>query len=144
MPKPKLKTVKTDDSVEAFIAGVVDPQRRSDCAALVALLKKATKCEPRMWGVIVGFGDVHYKYESGHEGDTFVLGFSVRKTDFTLYGFGCILRSQADAVERLGKCRTGKGCLYIRRLADIDTDVLSEMLTRAADLNRRASVPLQG
>ena len=84
MAEPKTKA--TPASVEAFVKAIDDPKRREDCVTLVALMKKVTKCEPKMWGSsIVGFGDHHYRYESGREGDTFILGFSPRKDAITVY-----------------------------------------------------------
>ena len=126
------KTKPTTASVEEFVNAIDDPKRRADCAALVALMKKITKCEPKMWGSsIVGFGDHHYRYESGHEGDTFVLGFSPRKAALTLYLCSGIDRFQ-DTLNQLGKHKTGKGCLYIRSLEDVDQTVLATLLKKAA------------
>jgi hypothetical protein len=126
------KTKPTPASVEEFVDAIDDPKRRKDCLTLVALMKKITKCEPKMWGSsIVGFGDHHYRYESGREGDTFVLGFSPRKEALTLYLGPCIDRFQ-DNRDQLGKHTTGKGCLYIRRLEDVDESVLAALLKKAA------------
>jgi hypothetical protein len=126
------KTKPNPTNVEEFVNAIDDPKRREDCLALVALMKKITKCEPKMWGSsIVGFGDHHYRYESGHEGDTFVLGFSPRKAALTLY-LGCNIDRLQDTLDRLGKHETGKGCLYIRRLEDVDESVLATLLKKAA------------
>lgn len=126
------KTKPTVASVEGFLNGIDDPNRREDCLAIAALMKKITRCEPRMWGTsIVGFGDHHYRYESGREGDTFILGFSPRKDALTLY-LGPGLERFQETLDRLGKYKTGKGCLYIRRLEDVDTSVLAMLLKTAA------------
>jgi Domain of unknown function (DU1801) len=133
------KTKPTTSSVEEFVKSIDDPKRREDCLALIALMKKITKSEPRMWGPsIVGFGDHHYRYESGHEGDTFVLGFSPRKDALTLYLGGGIERFQAT-LDQLGKHKTGKGCLYIRKLEDVHESVLAKLLKQAASLLQSAA-----
>jgi len=128
-PVAELKTKENDASVEAFLARVVDEARRDDCLAVVEMMREVTGLEPRMWGPsIVGFGSYHYTYASGHEGDCCLVGFSPRKKDLTLYilpGFD----RYADLMGRLGKYKTGKSCLYLRRLADVDTSVLRELVT---------------
>lgn len=124
------KTKATAASVPKFLAGL-DAARRADCEALVTMLRKVTKAEPRMWGPsIVGFGDHHMTYESGREVDWFVAGFSPRKSDLTIYLMGGA-RPDADLLGRLGKHRLGGGCLYIKRLEDVDTKVL-EQIARAS------------
>ena len=128
----ELKTKQTAASVEAFLDSIADARRRQDCVTVAGLMREATGSEPRMWGAaIVGFGAHHYRYESGHEGDTFVLGFSPRKKAMTLY-VGASLEAYRDLLGRLGKIETGKGCLYIRSLADVDLGSLRELLTQAA------------
>jgi hypothetical protein len=128
----ELKTKATRASVSAFLEAM-PADRRRDCKALVRMMKKATKAQPKMWGSsIVGFGDVHYKYESGREGDWFRAGFSPRKDALTLYlmsGLGW--PDQADLMSKLGKHKTGKGCLYIKRLADVDVKVLERLIGRS-------------
>lgn len=124
----KLKTTPSDGSVQAFLNAVADDERREDCLALLKIMKQVTKAEPKMWGdSIVGFGSYHYKYASGREGDWFLTGFSPRKQALTLYimsGF-----SRYDALMRkLGKYKTGKSCLYVKRLADVDLPVLKELI----------------
>src|SRR5262249_60124791 len=116
----------TAASVPRFLAGL-DEERRADCEALVAMLRRVTQAEPRMWGTnIVGFGDHHLKYESGRELDWFLAGFSPRKAALTLYVMdGADL--DAATAKRLGKHEKGGGCLYIRRLADVDRKVLEEI-----------------
>lgn len=133
----ELKTKENDASVEGFLAAVDDERRRNDCFAILAMFREVTGLEPKMWGPsIVGFGSYHYKYASGHEGDCCMVGFSPRKKDLTLYileGFD----GHADLMGKLGKHKTGKSCLYLRRLADVDTAVLRELVTRGfAHMNR--------
>jgi hypothetical protein len=124
----ELKTKVTEVSPKAFLDKQPDELRRKDCAKLVEIMKKATGEAPRMWGPsMVGFGEYHYRYESGHEGDTFVVGFAPRKTDFTLYVPGAIQKSP-ELLGKLGKHKTGKGCLYIKRLEDVDLGVLERLI----------------
>jgi hypothetical protein len=125
------KTKKTRASVAKFL-GALDDERRRDCEILVAMLRRLTKAEPKMWGSsIVGFGDCHYKSASGREADWFVAGFSPRKKDLTLYVMG---RSPFDdpLMAKLGKHSTGKGCLHIKRLSDVDVGVLEDIVRRWA------------
>src|SRR5947209_20093772 len=119
----ELKTRETRASVAGFLEKIADESRRKDCQALVKLMKRATGEKPKMWGAsIVGFGSCHLKYASGRELDWFPMGFASRKQDLTIYGLS---GEGSDAlVERLGKCSRGKGCLYIKRLSDIDLGVL--------------------
>jgi hypothetical protein len=129
----ELKTKATSASVSAFIDRIDDPARRRDCKTLVKMMKRATKARPKMWGsAIVGFGDVHYKYDSGREGDWFRAGFSPRKDALTLYlisGLGW--PDQRDLMSKLGKHKTGKGCLYIKQLSDVDVKVLERLIERS-------------
>ncbi|MBS1910866.1 MAG: DUF1801 domain-containing protein [Bacteroidetes bacterium] len=126
------KTRPTDASVADYLAAIDDEARRKDCEALAALMKKASRHPAKMWGSsIVGFGSYHYKYESGREGDMCLVGFSSRKGDISLYG----LRSAPNHEElmaQLGKHKTGKGCLYIRKLSDVDLKVLEKLVAGAA------------
>jgi hypothetical protein len=136
MPKRKamagLKTKATGASVASFLDGVEDEGRRLDCQALVKMMKRGTGAEPKMWGAsIVGFGSCHLKYASGRELDWFPIGFASRKQDLTLYGLLGEDGSNA-LLERLGKHSCGKGCLYIKRLADVDTTVLQRLIEKAA------------
>jgi hypothetical protein len=122
------KTKVTKVSPKAFLDKQSDEGRRADCAKIVQIMKKATGAEPRMWGpAMVGFGEHHYRYESGREGDTFVVGFAPRKTDLTIYLPGAIQKSPA-LLEKLGKHKTGGGCLYIKRLDDVDLGVLEKLV----------------
>ena len=122
------KTKATKAGVEGFIAKIGDETRRNDCETLIRLLKKATKQDPVMWGSMVGFGNYHYRYESGREGDMFIVGFASRKSDLTIYIMNG-LESQPKLMAKLGKYRTGKSCLYVKKLADIDTAVLEQLIT---------------
>lgn len=128
----ELKTKKTDMSVDDFIDGVADETKRDDCRAIVSMMTKITKAPPAMWGpAIVGFGDYRYVYASGREGDWFMMGFSPRKQNLTIYlteGFD----GYADLMPKLGTYTTGMGCLYIKRLSDIDTKVLEKLLATSA------------
>lgn len=127
----ELKTKPNDGDVDAFIDSVPEPAR-SDCRELVTLMQAATGAPPVMWGSsIVGFGDVHYRYASGREGDWFAVGFSPRKKSLTLYLTDGVGR-HARHLERLGPHSTGKGCLYIKRLDDVDRDVLDALIREAA------------
>jgi hypothetical protein len=129
----ELKTKKNDDDVEAFIAGIADERKREDSAALLGLMQRITGQKPKMWGsAIIGFGDHHYKYESGREGDWFNVGFSPRKQSLTLYLTDDIEKS-APLLENLGKFTTGKGCLYVKRLEDVDAGVLEELIKQSYD-----------
>ena len=122
------KTQKTDASVEEFLASVENNRRREDGLTLLEMMREITGLEPDMWGPsIIGFGDYHYKYESGREGDMFLTGFSPRKQSLSLYimaGFD----SYDDLLARLGKHRKGASCLYINKLADVDMGVLHELV----------------
>jgi len=124
----KLKTTQNDLSVNDFLNGIEDAERRRDCRTVMGLMKEATGEKPRMWGPsIVGFGSYHYKYDSGHEGDCCLIGFSPRKQALTLYilpGFD----RYAELTPKLGKCTTGKSCLYIKRMADIHLPSLKELI----------------
>ena len=124
-----LKTKQNELSVESYLNSITDKQRQADCRILIDLMKKITGDEPRMWGdTIVGFGKVHLKYESGRELDWFKTGFSNRKDAITLYSmYGFI--TQPELLQQLGKVKTGKGCIYIKKISDIDLDILEQMLT---------------
>ena len=125
----ELKTKATDANVEAFLQTIEDERKRQDSFALLAMLQAITGAPPRLWGEsIVGFGDYHYVYASGREGDWFVTGFSPRKQNLTLYCMGSY-EQHSELLARLGKHKLGKGCLYINRLKDVDLDVLRELLT---------------
>ncbi len=125
----EIKTQKNQASVEAFINSVDHEGKRNDAFEVLEMMKKITKEEPKMWGTsIIGFGDVRYKYASGREGDWFKVGFSPRKANVSLYLMGCDISKADSILGRLGKYKTGKGCLYINKLADIDKEVLKELV----------------
>jgi hypothetical protein len=132
----ELKTRPTAVSVNGFLASIPDEERRRDARALTALMRKATKASPRMWGPsIVGFGTYRYEYASGRQGDWFIVGFSPRARNLTLYlmtGFP----GKAALLTRLGRCKTSRSCLYIRSLADVDVKVLSKLITGAVKAGR--------
>lgn len=124
----ELKTKKNTASVKGFLQSVVDTQMREDCNTVAELMSSITKSNPKMWGAtIVGFGEYHYRYESGREGDWFLCGFSPRKQALTLYIMGG-LESQKDLLTKLGKFKIGKSCLYIKRLEDVDMKVLKALI----------------
>ncbi len=124
------KTKPTAQSVATFIESVTDTTRREDAKLLIKLMEKATGEKPAMWGSsIVGFGSYHYQYESGREGDMPVVGFSPRKAANVIYGLG--LADAEALLAKLGRYTTGKGCLYIKKLADVDQKVLEQMLKKS-------------
>jgi hypothetical protein len=131
------KTKPTAASVEAFFNTVADAQQREDSFALLEMMKKASKAEPVMWGAaLIGFGQVKVKSPgSGREVDWLRIGFSPRKANISVYISGDILNQHGAALKALGKHKTGKGCLYIKRLADVDLKVLKGMIE--ASLKRR-------
>ena len=125
------RTQPTDASVEAFIAAVEDERKRADARAVAEMMTEITGAPARMWGPsIVGFGTYHYRYASGREGDFFETGFSPRKRALTLYVMAGFSAYEA-LLARLGKHGTGKSCLYLKRLEDVDRDVLRELLARS-------------
>lgn len=124
----ELKTKPTGTSVAGFIEAAPDPVRREDAKALAALMAQVTGEEPRMWGPsIIGYGSYRYRYESGREGEMCRLGFSPRKAELVLYVLNGSPEQEAQ-LARLGKHRTGKGCLYIKKLADVDMAVLETLV----------------
>lgn len=129
----KLKTTPNDESVQVFLESVGNETKRENSFTVLELIKEITDEKAKMWGTsIVGFGSYHYKYESGREGDWFLVGFSPRKQNLTLYimsGF-----SEYDALlNQLGKYKTGKSCLYVKKLADIDMDILKELVKQSVE-----------
>lgn len=129
----ELKTQKNDASVEAFINQVEDPKKREDSFAIIELMRKVTGSKPKMWGgSIVGFGTYHYVYASGNSGDWPVVGFSPRKQNLTLYimvGFS----KYEELMEKLGKHKTGKSCLYVKKLSDINMKVLETLIAESVE-----------
>ena len=135
------KTKATDASVEDYLAAIDDEARRKDCEAVADLMARATKQPPRMWGAsIVGFGSYHYRYTSGREGDTCVVGFSSRKGDISVYGLNAA-EGAAELLAKLGKHKAGKGCVYIKRLSDVDLKVLQKLVSGAAAGRKREHGP---
>jgi hypothetical protein len=131
------KTKPAKSSVTAFLNKIQDPQLRDDCLALLRMMQTVTKMKPVMWGsAIIGFGTYHYVYESGREGDTVVIGFSPRKQDIAIYLMGGLQRMK-DELSNLGKHKTGKGCLYIRSLSDVNRPVLKNILAKAFKENEK-------
>ena len=128
------KTKATGSSVPAFIAAIADPIRRADAKALVRLMQKATGEKPKMWGpAIVGFGSCHYKYDSGRQGDMPLISFSPRKAATALYNMGGFTGSEALRA-KLGSA--DKGCLYIKKLAEVDPKALETLITKSAKAMR--------
>lgn len=129
----ELKTKINDSSVKEFLDSVEGESKRNDSYQVLEIMKEITGEEPRMWGIsIVGFGSYHYKYESGREGDWFVAGFSPRKQAITLYimsGFS----KYDELMSKLGKYKTGKSCLYIKKLSDVDEEVLRKLITTSVN-----------
>lgn len=130
------KTKQNEASVYEFLAQVEPEQKKKDSHQLLELLGKITKATPKMWGAsIVGFGQYHYKYKSGREGDWFLSGFSPRKNALTLY-LMCDLSHEKLDFENLGKYKKSKGCLYIKKLDDIDTAVLQKIIVQSIELTK--------
>jgi len=137
----ELKTQENDQSVDAFLQRVEDEKKRQDSYAVLEMMREATGAEPRMWGEsIVGFGKYRYSYASGRQGDWMLVGFSPRKDNLTLYimaGF-----DQYDALlAKLGKFKTGKSCLYLKKLEDVDRGVLRELVSQSVEHMRRTNPP---
>lgn len=125
------KTKPTGQDVNEFLDQIPDENRRQDCRALAALMKEVTGESPYLVsGNMVGFGNYHYKYASGHEGDAFLTGFAPRKDNLTLYTYAWF-DGRDELLDRLGKHKRGKGCVYIKRLADIDQNVLRELIRQS-------------
>ena len=137
------KTKPTKQSVAAFIDTVADPAKRADAQALIKLMQSATGGKPRMWGPsVIGFGSCHYTYDSGREGDMPLIGFSPRKPAIVLY----LMTASSDCqalLAKVGKHTTGKSCLYIKKLADVDQKVLQALIVKSVAA-MRARYPSQG
>lgn len=130
------KTKPTTSGVAAFIEALPDPARREDAKVLAKLMQAVTGEKPKMWGpTIIGFGTKHYIYESGREGDVPIAGFSPRKAATVLYG-AIGFEGAAALLENLGKYTTGKGCLYIKKLSDVDPKVLRQLIVQAVRAKR--------
>ncbi len=129
----EIKTKQTDENVTKFLNTVADETKRKDCFEIIEMMRQITNLPPKMWGPsIIGFGSYHYKYESGHEGDMCIIGFSPRKQNITLY-----VKATAEGtnalLEKLGKHKTGKGCLYVNKLSDVNADVLKKIIKAGFD-----------
>lgn len=125
------KTKPGSGDVSTFIEDIADDQKRADAQTLIAMMREVSGEPPVLWGTMVGFGQYHYRYETGHEGDSFLVGFAPRKAEFSIYLMGVYFPEVAEAREallaRLGKHRMGKACLYVKRLSDVDMAVLREL-----------------
>ena len=140
MSEPKTKP--TEVSAESHIAAITNEEQRNDTRTLVALMRRVTKQEPMMWGPsIVGFGSYHYKYASGHEGDSALAGFAVRGSELVVY-IAAGFEGRDVLLAKLGKHKIGKVCVYIRRLADVDLQVLEKLIVGSiADTRSRYPEP---
>jgi len=125
----ELKTKVNDASVQKFLEGVDNESKRKDCEEILTMMQEATGCEPKMWGAsMIGFGSYHYKYDSGREGDFMLVGFAPRKSNISVYiipGFS----DYESELEKLGKHKTGKSCLYINKLEEVDKNVLQHLIS---------------
>ena len=127
----ELKTKVNDASVEGFLSTIENEKKRQDSFTLLEFMKRVTQMEPKMWGdSIIGFGSYHYKYASGREGDWAPVGFSPRKQALTLY-IMADWTPHTDLLARLGKYKNGKSCLYVKKLEDIDLNILEQLIKRA-------------
>ncbi len=132
----KNKTVKNDGSVEGFIHNVENDQRRNDTLNMLKVMQEITGSTPKMWGnAVVGFDTYHYKYESGREGDFFITGFSPRKQALTIYIIAGFERFD-ELMQKLGKYKTGKSCLYVKKLSDVDMEILRELIAESVNYMR--------
>jgi hypothetical protein len=140
MAKAELKTKVNKASVEDFLNSVEDEQKRADCFEIAKIMTQVTKEKPKMWGAsIVGFGTYHYKGASGREGDWMLTGFSPRKQNLTLYLMGGF-DMHKDLLKKLGKFKTSVGCLYIKKLDDVDKKVLKQLVTQTVKTMKKYSV----
>jgi len=131
----KNKTTQTTDSVTDFISSVEDETKRDDSYYLIKLMQAQTGFEPKMWGPsIIGFGSYHYKYTSGHEGNAPLVGFSPRKDAISLYLFN--FKGKDELLKKFGKHKAAKACIYVKKLADIDSEVLKVMITNSVEYIR--------
>ena len=139
-PMYEAKTKPTTVTVESYLAAIADDTRRSDCRVLTNLMQQLSGCPPVMWGTgIVGFGTYHYTYDSGHAGDSCLIGYASRKGDISIYLLSGYESDETNALlAQLGRYKTGKACLYVRRLADVHLPVLEQLITHSlADTKAR-------
>jgi hypothetical protein len=135
------KTKPTTDSVSAFLAAIEDEQCRKDSETLVGLMRAAAGTEPKLWGSsIIGFGQYHYVYESGREGDSMLTGFAPRKPALTLYITGGF-EGQEALLEKLGKHKVGGGCLYIKQLDDVHLPTLKKIIAKSVAAGKKKNQP---
>jgi len=133
----ELKTKQTDQSVQKFLNDIPDPAKRKDCKTVAAMMSEISGYKPKMWGPsIVGFGSYHYKYASGQEGDWPLICFSPRKQNLTLYVLSGS-DEENELLQKLGKHTTGKSCLYIKQLSDVDLPTLKALIRKC--VKRKAS-----
>ena len=138
----ELKTKQHEQNVEDFLGEITDEKKRRDCFTILELMKKATEQEPKMWGAnIIGFGNYKYKYESGREGEWFLTGFSPRKSNLTLYIMSGFTRYD-ELLAKLGKHKTGKSCLHINKLEDVNLQVLEEMIENSVSNVKKGNIRL--
>jgi nucleoid DNA-binding protein len=131
------KTQRTDNSVSLFLDQIEPEQKRKDSHALVALMSQITAEKPKLWGTsIIGFGDYHYKYRSGREGDWFLTGFSPRKNALTVY-LMCDLSHEGLDFDGLGKYKLSKGCLYFKKIEDVDLNVLTQIIKDSIEIIKK-------
>jgi Domain of unknown function (DU1801) len=129
MAKAKAKTVETKNSVTDFINSVPDEKKKTDCFTLIEIMKEQSGFEPKLWGPsIVGFGSYHYIYESGREGDAPLVAFSPRKAEISLY-LASNFENREELLQKFGKHKSAKACIYVKKLEDIDLAVLKKMIT---------------
>ena len=131
------KTKLNDSSVMDFLNNVENEKRKADALVVLEMMKKLTQEEPKMWGSsLVGFGTYHYKYESGHEGDLFITGFSPRKQSLTLYIMNGFQRYE-ELMSQLGKFKIGKSCLYVNKIEDVDLEVLENLIVESVNYMKK-------
>jgi hypothetical protein len=134
----KAKTKPTRVSFESYLAAIEDEERRKDCKFLAAMMKRITGCVPKMWGAsIVGFDSYHYRYDSGHEGDCCVVGFSSRKGEISIYLVSGYEIRAKELISRLGQHRRGKACLYIKRLSQVQLPILERLVAQSVAESKR-------
>ena len=130
----ELKTKCNDSSVMSFVNSVEHKERKKDALEILNMMQKITGESPKMWGAsIIGFGTLNYKYKSGREGVWFKCGFSPRKSNISMYLMGCDISKAQNLLDKLGKHKTGKGCLYINKLIDINQEVLKKIIKESFD-----------
>ena len=133
----KNKTTQTQDNVAGYLATIKDDKRRKDCSLIIDLITESTGLEAKMWGTsIVGFGNYHYKYESGHEGDAPLAAFSSRANAITLY-LSSNFDKRDELLKKFGKHKTGKGCIYFQKLEDIDISILTKLVKYSVEYRKK-------